>query len=268
MSPELRNCILMARTRDLTERVRLPLVALPYAWYRDYYVDVRGRRRSACTEPGYRKGESPANKGVHYKTTHLTLEEVDLIIEAHKRPGQTLKHERLGQRNAALVATLHRSGLRVHEGLLLKPGDVDFERHVVHVRRGKGGKERWSIIDDLALSEIRAWLQMREELGFTDEDFLFAVIEGPTRGGPMSQPYVRTKLKEAAALAGIDKRVTCHQLRHGHARHLRKMGVSLEAVQQQLGHSNVATTSIYVSVLESGDIEGEVLAAWTNEVVA
>jgi site-specific recombinase XerD len=70
----------------------------------------------------------------------------------------------------------------------------------------------------------------------------------------LHQPYVRTKLKEAAALAGVDKRVCCHQWRHAHARHLRKMGVSLEAVQQQLGHSNVATTSIYVSVLESGDI--------------
>jgi site-specific recombinase XerD len=82
----------------------------------------------------------------------------------------------------------------------------------------------------------------------------------------LHQPYVRTKLKEAAALAGVDKRVCCHQWRHAHARHLRKMGVSLEAVQQQLGHSNVATTSIYVSVLESGDIEAEVLRAWAGRV--
>ena len=74
--------------------------------------------------------------------------------------------------------------------------------------------------------------------------------------------------EQAAALAGIDKRVTCHQWRHAHARHLRKMGVPLEAVQQQLGHSNVSTTSIYVSVLESGDIEQEVLAAWKTEILA
>jgi site-specific recombinase XerD len=177
-------------------------------------------------EPGYRKGVAPANKGQHYKKTPPTLEEAHAIIEALKRPGQTLKHERLGQRNAALAATLHRSGLRIHEGLLLKPGDVDFEKHVVHVRRGKGGKERWSIIDDFALGEIRTWLDMREVLGFTDEDFLFCVIEGPTRGGMLHQPYVRTKLKEAAALAGVEKRVCCHQWRHAHARHLRKMGVS------------------------------------------
>lgn len=221
---ELRNCRLIAPTPEyLTERVRLPLVRLPYPWMDESCE--RRRYRSPITMPGYGKGRVPANRGVTYKKTPPTVEEGYAIIAALKTLGGGTSYD---VRNAALVALIWRSGLRVHEALLLTPPDVDFDHHVVHVRRGKGGKERWSIIDDYGLSELQVWLNLRADLGgFSDADPIFCVLEGATRGGRMSQPYVRVKLKQAAAKAGVDKRVSCHQWRHAHARQLRKGGVEL-----------------------------------------
>lgn len=212
--------------------------------------------------PGSRLGIAPGNKGLSYKPSPPTNEEAYLLLDALSSNRTSPKMLKLGRRNRSLVATIWRSGLRIHEALLLRPRDVDFEHHSVHVVRGKGGKERYSVIDDYGLGELREWLDLRDEIGFSDDEPIFPVIEGPTRGGPLNQAYVRTKLHEAARTIGLDKRVVCHQWRHAHALHLHRMKVPLAAVSRQLGHASTATTSVYLSGMSSEEISDYVLGAW------
>jgi len=214
------------------------------------------------TRPGSRLGIAPGNKGLRYAATPPTAEEVYRVLDALSSNQTSPKHLKLGRRNRSLVAFIWRSGVRIHEALLAKPGDVDFEHRQIHIRRGKGGKSRFSVVDDFGLTELQEWLDIRTEIGFGDDEPIWCVIEGPTRGGPLNQAYVRTKLHEAARVANVERRLAPHQLRHCHALHLHRMKVPLTAISKQLGHSNTATTSIYLSGMSNEEIADYVLGAW------
>lgn len=206
-----------------------------------------------------------SNKGKKFPPSPPTLEEGYRIIETLKRYDRPWKWHRIGLRNAAIVATIWRTGLRIHEALLLTPNDIDRENSQVHVIRGKGGKERWSVIDAYGLEQIAIWSKVRDALGFNNTQPLFCVIEGSSKGGHLSQSYVRVKLHEAAADAGVHKRLVPHQWRHAHALHLHRAHVPLSAISKQLGHSNTATTSTYLSGMGSEEIREYVLDAWAND---
>ena len=255
---DLRNFTLMlAGHACLGERHHLPLVKV------DWYVD---RPRDVCRvgAPGSRRGVKPGNAGKTYPATPPSPDEVKAILAELWRPGLNRKLDALGRRNRALVVLLWRSGLRIHEALLLVPADLDFDRCVVTVQRGKGGKRRLSGIDRAALDEVREWMDVREDRGFKPFQPLFPVLEGNTKGGPLNQAYVRTKLHEAAARAGVTKRVAPHQLRHAMAVDLARSGVPIPIISRQLGHSNIATTSTYLS----GISPEEVIAVMTDRAWA
>lgn len=259
----LRNCRLVLPTERTHTRVPLPLVRLPFDWHEDDWIDVRGRRRAPCTVPGYRKGCKPANAGKSYPASPPSREEGYLILDELCPPGfNDRKHGPIRLRNRALVATGLGSGLRIHELLLLTPVHVDFDRNLVTVERGKGGKRRMSAITHEALAELNAWLHIRSMLGFGLEEPIFCVLEGKTRGGRMSQPYVRSKLHEATRRAGIGKRVTPHQLRHFHAVFLDSKNTPIGLIQRQLGHSSPATTGKYLAGISAADVAGAVTGAF------
>lgn len=259
--PEIRNAVLVGPANTSRWR-RLPVLRLPV--YADHYVDVRGRRRAPCAVPGYRRGEKPANAGKTYPASPPTLDEARLILDELCPPGfADRKHGPIRLRNRALVATGLGSGLRIHELLLLRPVHVDFDRNLVTVERGKGGKRRISGISNEALTELNVWLHIRAMLGFGLEEPVFCVLEGPTRGGSLSQPYVRSKLHEATRRAGVGKRVTPHQLRHCHAIQLDRKHVPIGLIQRQLGHSSPATTGIYLAGISAADVAGAVVEAWS-----
>lgn len=177
---------------------------------------------------------------------HAILDEL-FDPAAHATAKWATKWGPIRLRNRALIALLRGSGLRVHEALLLAPPDLDFERCMVVVQRGKGGKRRISGIDRPTLAEVNVWLHVRSLLGLGVEEPIFCVLEGPTRGGLLSQAYVRVKLHEAARTVGVMHRVAPHQLRHALAVGLARDGVPVPLISRQLGHSNVATTATYLS---------------------
>lgn len=248
-----RNCVLMHPTDQLTRRVRLPLISLPHEWHED-------QRRPACIKTNPVKGRK-------YPSTPPTLEEAMAIIEALRTRTPAKWRKRWGntdERNATLAAFLIGTGLRIHEALLAKPKDVDPAHNTVHVVRGKGGKERYVPISPFALAELEKWLEIRAGLGFTNEHPIFCVLEGPTKGGMMDQAYVRDRLTAAGKAAGVDKRVVCHQWRHAYALHLHRGGVPVKSIQRALGHSNLATTSVYLDGLSATEILDDVLSAWDD----
>jgi len=159
----------------------------------------------------------------------LSKAEVKALLEAPKS---------LGER--AILATMYGAGLRVSEVVNLKVSDLDRERKVIHVRGGKGHKDRQVMFSDSLREVLAAWWRWRRP-----KDWLFP---GEKPGKPVSRETVHRMCKTAARLAGIGKRVHPHALRHAFATHLLDDGVSLPVIQALLGHLNLKTTARYLHV--------------------
>lgn len=186
----------------------------------------------------------PANKGQKYPAEVLTQEEVRRLIRACSGCAPT------GVRNRALIAVLYRAGLRVSEGLDLRPKDVDREAGVVRVLHGKGDKARTVGMDPEAFALLERWLDRRAALGINGHATVFCTL----KGGRLSSSYVRQLLPRLARKAGVEKRVHAHGLRHTMAAELRREGVDIEIIRRQLGHTSLATTARYLQHLEPGAV--------------
>jgi integrase len=162
----------------------------------------------------------------------------------------------LAVRNRAMVATLAGSGLRIFEALALRPRDVDPGASAIHVRRGKGGRERWVALHPEAQPHLAAWVDYRRDrLGLDGRSPLFcSVSSGEHRrpGEPMDPSYWRRLVPELGRRAAIDKRVWLHGLRHSHATKLVRDGATLDEVRSQLGHARASTTDAYLAGLAPG----------------
>jgi site-specific recombinase XerD len=143
-------------------------------------------------------------------------------------------------RMRVFCATLYAAGLRVNEACQLRTSDIDAARGVIHVRRGKGGKERLVMLSPRLLVILRKyWKQARPA-----KPWLFS---GGT-GQPLLAEVARRALKRAALVAKLDKRVTPHVLRHSFATHLLERGTDLRVIQVLLGHDSIRTTTRYARV--------------------
>jgi site-specific recombinase XerD len=202
-------------------------------------VDAAGRRRSPATMPGYHAGRAPHNEGRTFPADPPTVDEIVAVM----RPAGEGSH---GLRVRGLIVVLWRAALRIQEALSLTESDLDSRRGSVLVRAGKGGVRREVGIDPWAWDAgLRPWVAVRASLPVGP---LFCVIDGPTRGGrAWSSAAVRAEFRRLAAEAGVRRRFAPHQLRHAHAVELAREGVALPLIQRQLGHRNMATTSVYLS---------------------
>lgn len=149
-----------------------------------------------------------------------------------------------GRRNAALIAVLWRSGLRLAEALALRPKDLDFEAQTIRVLHGKGDKARTVGMDNQEVAVLRSWLHV-ERRDYPADAPLFCT----RTGGPIPQSYVRRTLPELARRAGVDKRVHAHGFRHTYAVELMREGIRVRDIQLLLGHANLQVTSVYLASL-------------------
>lgn len=203
-------------------------------------VDRCGRRRSPATLPGFRRGVRPANAGKRYPPQPMTDDEVLTLITGCSMSSAT------GLRNRALIATLYRAGLRISEALDLQIVDLMPDRHMLFVARGKGDKARLVAMDDFGWEHIDVWLPRRRQLGIGD-GYVFCTIARPVTGGHLGSPYVRMMLKRMAEGAGLQRRCNPHAFRHGMAFGMAREGIPVPVISKALGHSNIGTTSTYLS---------------------
>jgi len=179
----------------------------------------------------------------------LTAQEVEALLVTVNTGSAT------GLRNRAMLATMLGAGLRVSEVLHLRAVDVDLSRGEVRVNEGKGGKDRVVPVNDEALGWLRAWNEKRASLGLNGRaPFFVGLREGATGSGyrehgqGLKPRYLQGLLKRLGEVAGIEKRVSPHILRHTYATGLLDQGFNIREVQTLLGHSNVATTQVYTHV--------------------
>ena len=184
-----------------------------------------------------------------------------------------------------LCRLLYGCGLRLIEGCRLRVKDLDLARDQVHVRSGKGGKDRAVMLPKAAKEPLRARLGWRLELHREDLaaglgrvevpdaldakypklgyepgwQFVFAsrwMSQCPRTGRPgrhhLHEAGVQRAVRSAARACGLTKRVTPHTLRHSFATHLLEDGVNIRAVQELLGHTDVRTTMLYTHVTYGG----------------
>ena len=151
-----------------------------------------------------------------------------------------------GLRNRAMLQVMLGAGLRVSEVVALMPSDIDLDRGMLRVNRGKGAKDRVIPVDGETLGWLRAWAERRKRLGLNARSPFFCSKRN--RGKPLTPRYVQWLVARLAEAAGIEKKVTPHVLRHTYATRMLRRGLDLREVQELLGHSNVATTQIYTHV--------------------
>ncbi|MDH5784283.1 MAG: tyrosine recombinase XerC [Chromatiales bacterium] len=148
--------------------------------------------------------------------------------------------EPLVRRDRAVMELIYSSGLRLSEAVGLDLDSVD--RHDASVRViGKGSKARVVPVGREALKALSEWLQVRSQLAPIEEKALFV----SQRGGRLSARSVQQRMREWGIKQGLDSRVHPHMLRHSFASHILESSGDLRAVQELLGHADIATTQIY-----------------------
>lgn len=149
-----------------------------------------------------------------------------------------------GHRNKAIIETLYSCGLRVSELVSLRLTDLFFTDGFIRVI-GKGDKERLVPIGTKAITDINMYLSQRNSIDARIDSESRNIVFLNRWGRKLTREMVFTIIKKYAALAGINKNISPHTLRHSFATHLIEGGADLRAVQEMLGHESIQTTEIY-----------------------
>ena len=172
----------------------------------------------------------------------LTIQQVHQIIDACRV-----------ERIAAYFWTVYSLGLRLDEARNLQVGDIDGQRGMVHVHRGKGAKDRYVPLPSSTLAWLRHhWTTHRHPR------FLFPAEGRNHQQSSFAQTPIQTStvqkaMGKVAQQLGFAKRISIHTLRHSYATHLLEAGVSLKVIQQYLGHSSLQTTMIYLHLTDTAE---------------
>lgn len=163
----------------------------------------------------------------------LSRVEVKMLLKTPK----WLKHR-------ILVGLLYGCGLRCHEVRALLIKDVDFERNMIHIRNGKGKKDRYVPLGLHLARGLQKYLELEKP-----NHWLF---NGKDSKEGLSQKGVQWVIRENAQKCKFLKQVTVHTLRHTYATHLLEDGMDIVTIKELLGHAHIATTMIYLHVAKPG----------------
>lgn len=170
----------------------------------------------------------------------LTEKQVDQLLD-----GAWSDDDRLAVRNRAMLELLYACGLRASEMISLKLDDVHIAEAYLRCT-GKGSKQRVVPIGVSAINSLQIYLEdARPKLVKDDSEKTFFLSN---RGGPMVRETLWRIVTDAAQKSGLAGEVHPHTLRHCFATHLLSHGANIRAIQEMLGHANIATTQIYTHV--------------------
>jgi integrase/recombinase XerD len=161
----------------------------------------------------------------------LSIEEVSAILAAAPGPGMKYR---------AALSIGYGAGLRASEVTNLKVRDIDSDRMLIHVERGKGGKDRDVMLSPSLLELLRAYWREARPQGW--------LFPGQSRVEPMSPRSLNRAFNSAKAMVGIKKPATLHSLRHSFATHLLEADTDVRVIQVLLGHAKLTTTARYTHV--------------------
>lgn len=181
------------------------------------------------------------NKGETFETQTLTRDEISDLLELIRNPDARNVQDWQVKRDLAAFILMYRAGLRRKEVSDLELRDIDYDAGVIHVRHGKGDKERRVSMDEKAFGYLREWQKHR---GNGPGVFLQT-----SKGTRVHESNWNRMMGSLAERSNIGKRCNPHSLRHTMANEMRQEGVSTYLIMKQLGHANIQTTERYLDHL-------------------
>jgi integrase/recombinase XerD len=176
----------------------------------------------------YLRGDFPYPKSPQRLPAILSQEEVTRLIDS----ASNLSHR-------AMLMILYSTGVRRSELVHIKVSDIDSERMVIHIRQGKGSKDRDVPLSSKLLDTLREYWRWAKP-----KTYLFP---GQSGGDvPLTTKAVWHACQDAVHRAGIPKRISPHSLRHSYATHLLESGADLRTIQLLLGHADIKHTTVYL----------------------
>jgi integrase/recombinase XerD len=238
--------------RQLADHFHTPPDRLSETQLRDYFLHLKNDRKFASGSLVI------AYSGIKFFDSHTTPRDWPTLqrlrVRKEKRLPDVLSVDEV-RRLIAAVRTRHNQtyfwtvyslGLRLEEGLRLQVGDIDSERMLVHVHRGKGAKDRYVPLPSRTLKVLRQYWSTHRH-----PEWLFPATgrdgqQTATADQPMERSSVQKAMSRVVQELEFKKAISIHSLRHSYATHLLEAGVNLRLIQQYLGHSSLHTTMIYL----------------------
>ena len=152
---------------------------------------------------------------------------------------------------------IYSMGLRLGEGIGLRVGDIDGKRRLVHIRDGKGRKDRYVPLPCTTLNMLRQYWKTHENNHLVFPNMTGGLKRIRNTRRTMDRGGVQGALKAALRDYGVRKKVSVHSLRHSYATHLVEAGINLRLIQEYLGHASPATTAIYAHLSRPSSINAE-----------
>lgn len=171
----------------------------------------------------------------------LTTYEVKSIVESEDAP-----HHR------TFFWTVYSLGLRLSEAINLQTADIDAGRRLVHIRRGKGARDRYVPLPSSTLLVLREYWRLHRHPQFLFPGTPHHPQSARTAQTPMSRATVQGAFRLAVKRTRLRKRASLHTLRHSYATHLLEAGVSLTHIQRYLGHRSLNATILYLHLTTHG----------------
>lgn len=190
--------------------------------------------------------------------TILGQHEIRQLYKATEKEGCTPKEEALNARDRAMLTIYYGCGLRRNEGIHVDISDLNFDRRILHVRRGKNYKERLVPFGKEASRHLQEWIYDHRPLMLKDQNQGRLLVS--RRGNHITAgglyPRLRKLVQETEDLELCKKEIGLHSLRHSIATHLLQNGMELQKIQRFLGHSSLKSTQIYTHLIEAkGNVE-------------
>jgi integrase/recombinase XerC len=171
----------------------------------------------------------------------ITVDEAFSLVEAPK------SDKPLEKRNRAILEVFYSTGIRVSELVGLDLDSVDFESGVIKVL-GKGGKERISLLGSKAISVLKDYFKYDREFLINKKNYSEKALFLNASGGRLSSRSIERVVDKYIKVAGVNKKISPHSLRHSFATHMLDSGADLRSIQEFLGHARLSTTQKYTHV--------------------
>ena len=209
----------LLRTGQLTPRtVRLHVSALRF-----FFVNTLKRR--------YLLDDTPYPKAPRRLPQILSVEEMTRLIDAAD-----------GLYHRTMLMVLYSTGIRSAELLQLQVADIDSRRMLIHIRQGKGGRDRYVVLSPTLLATLRVYYRWMRP-----QTWLFpGTVHNWRADKPVTKRILWNAVVIAAKRAGLRTRVSPHLIRHSFATHLLESGADLRTIQLLLGHAEIRHTALYL----------------------
>jgi integrase/recombinase XerD len=197
------------------------------------------------------------------KLTILTEEEIQQLFKVTEQPHENRKYhksadvyEAIQQRDRTMLTIFYGCGLRRNEGVHLDISDINLDRELLHVRKGKNYKERFVPVSKRGVKHLEDYIYNGRSILLKDnkEDALFInAHNGKRLGGQLMLVKLQQLIRQTDNTELMQKEVGLHTLRHSIATHLLANGMKLEKIKDFLGHSSLESTQIYTHLINEED---------------